>query len=141
VRFLDKKNSYMVCPACGRESNFLTLCDSCEWEDFEENEKYQKLFNEVRPYAGNNAYLGHGCMVCPECEENFHWKMDYCPVQVFYRYGINRLLFLEPVIKGPEHPLNKLINYWTEHSKSQDVLEYRAKIFKEALKEFKTLLR
>jgi len=45
----------MTCPACGRESDFLTLCDTCEWEDLEENEKYQKLLNEIKPYTGNNT--------------------------------------------------------------------------------------
>lgn len=140
MRFLDKKNSYMTCPACGRESDFLTLCDSCEWEDLEENEKYQKLLNEIRPYAGNNAYLGHGCMVCQDCENDFYWKSEYCPVQFIYSYGINRLLFLKPVTEGPENPIRKLIDYWTAHSKSEDVLKYRAEIFKRGVKEFKKLL-
>jgi len=71
---LGKENSYTVYPACGRESDFLTLFDSCEWEDLQENENFQKLLNEIKPDAGNNAYLGHGCVVCQDCGNDFHWK-------------------------------------------------------------------
>ena len=137
---MTQKSNYMICPACGGELDFLALCDSCEWEDLEENEKHQKLLNEIRPYAGDSAYLGHGCMVCPDCEESFHWKSKYCPVQFIYSYGINRLLFLQPIVEGPENPVQKLIDYWTAHSKSQYVLGYRAEIFKRGVKKYRKFL-
>src|SRR5574341_976911 len=87
----DKLKNYFTCPCCGKKTESLTLCDAHEWEDEEENEKYRELLDKIKPNAGIHAYVGHGCSVCPDCEEAFHWKSKYCPLAILrnglYAFG------------------------------------------------------
>jgi hypothetical protein len=132
-------NERIVCPCCGKTSSYLTLCDSCEWEDYLENEKHQNLLNEIKPHSGDHAYAGHGCMVCGECEEAFYFKPYYCPVHLFYGNGLYSLVVSQQE-KKPDRLINGLVNYWREQSLDTETLEYRCKLLSQSAKNLKNLL-
>ncbi len=123
----------IVCPCCGKNSKVLTLCDAHDWYDERENEKDRKVINEFRPRAGENAYQGHGCMVCPACEEAFYRKSDYCPLAILqggligYRFFQNR--------DKIEKEIQAMLNYWREQSVDNESLQYQSELFRHAADE------
>lgn len=126
-----------ACPCCGRKTYCLTLCDAHDWEDSETDQKYRDLLDKLRPGSGSHAYVGHGCMVCPDCEDAFYWKSDYCPLAIF-RLGLTGFLYIWDKDKRPD-AVQGMLNYWREQSPDKDILEYRATLFSfaaEALKKY-----
>ncbi|MCI0330686.1 MAG: hypothetical protein L0196_07010 [candidate division Zixibacteria bacterium] len=123
----------MVCPCCGKNSGMLTLCDAHDWYDEPENEKYRNVINQFRPRAGENAYQGHGCMVCPSCEEAFYRKPDYCPLAIL-QGGLINLRFIQNRDRI-EKELQVMLNYWREQSTDGGTIDYRTKLFNHAADE------
>lgn len=124
-----------ACPCCGRKTDCLTLCDAHDWEDSETDQKYRDLVDKLKPGSGSHAYVGHGCMVCPDCEEAFYWKSDYCPLAIL-NGGLEGFLYLKDKDKIPQ-AIQKMLNYWREQSPDSETLQYRAKLFERAVERLK----
>lgn len=128
-------DNYFTCPCCGKKTDCLTLCDAHEWEDEAENQKYRELLDKIKPNAGTHAYVGHGCSVCPDCEEAFHWKSKYCPLAIFrnglYAFGSDG--DKEKIIAS----LKNMVHYWQEQSPDKETFEYRSKLFDFAVEQLK----
>lgn len=133
----EQFSNYLVCPCCGKNTASLTLCDAHDWYDFQANEKYSAILNKLRKHAGKEAYLGHGCMVCRDCEEAFYPRADYCPLAIL-QGGLRRF----GVAKNKEQIVEliyKMLNYWHEQSLDKDTLKYRLDIFQTAVSELQKI--
>lgn len=74
-------------------------------------------------------------MVCPDCEEAFYWKSDYCPLAIL-NGGLEGFLYLKDKDEIPQ-AIQKMLNYWREQSPDSETLQYRTKLFKHAVERLK----